>query len=90
MTTLSSNAPLLTLNSIDKSYSLGAEKLQVLYDINLSIRKGEFISILGPSGSGKSTLMNIIGCMDTADCGQIVTVRGEGYRFLPKTEARVQ
>ncbi len=70
MTTASLDAPLLTLNKIDKSYSLGAEKLQVLYDINLSIRKGEFISILGPSGSGKSTLMNIIGCMDTADCGE--------------------
>ena len=46
MTTASLDAPLLTLNKIDKSYSLGAEKLQVLYDINLSIRKGEFISIL--------------------------------------------
>ena len=63
-------APLLTLNHIDKSYSLGAEKLQVLYDVTLTIRKGEFISILGPSGSGKSTLMNIIGCMDTADGGE--------------------
>lgn len=70
MTAPSAAAPLLTLRHIDKSYALGAEKLQVLFDINLTICKGEFISILGPSGSGKSTLMNIIGCMDTADCGE--------------------
>ena len=61
---------LLTLRHIDKSYTLGAEKLQVLFDIDLTIQKGEFLSILGPSGSGKSTLMNIIGCMDTADSGE--------------------
>ncbi|MFR6291044.1 MAG: ABC transporter ATP-binding protein [Peptococcaceae bacterium] len=62
--------PLLMLNHINKSYSLGNEKVQVLFDINLHVYPGEFIAILGPSGSGKSTLMNIIGCMDTADDGQ--------------------
>lgn len=64
------SSPLLSLNHINKSYSLGEEKLQVLFDINLQVHKGEFISILGPSGSGKSTLMNIIGCMDNADDGE--------------------
>lgn len=62
--------PLLMLNHINKSYSLGNEKVQVLFDINLHVSPGEFIAILGPSGSGKSTLMNIIGCMDTADDGE--------------------
>lgn len=62
--------PLLVLNHIDKSYSLGNENVQVLFDINLRVMPGEFIAILGPSGSGKSTLMNIIGCMDTADQGE--------------------
>ena len=62
--------PLLMLNHINKSYSLGNEKVQVLFDINLHVYPGEFIAILGPSGSGKSTLMNIIGCMDTADDGE--------------------
>lgn len=66
----STDTPLLSLSHIDKSYALGNEKLQVLFDINLTATKGDFISILGPSGSGKSTLMNIIGCMDTADCGE--------------------
>lgn len=61
---------LLALKNINKSYALGEEKLQVLFDINLEVHQGEFVSILGPSGSGKSTLMNIIGCMDTADSGE--------------------
>lgn len=61
--------PLLTLEQINKSYSLGSEKVQVLFDINLKVNRGDFIAIQGPSGSGKSTLMNIIGCMDVADSG---------------------
>lgn len=62
--------PLLQLLHINKSYQLGNEAVQVLFDINLEVNRGDFIAILGPSGSGKSTLMNIIGCMDTADSGQ--------------------
>lgn len=61
--------PLLMLEHINKSYSLGTEQVQVLFDINLQVMPGDYIAILGPSGSGKSTLMNIIGCMDTADNG---------------------
>ncbi len=62
--------PLLTLENINKSYRLGSDRVQVLFDINLQVDRGDFIAILGPSGSGKSTLMNIIGCMDTADSGE--------------------
>ena len=61
--------PLLKLEHVNKSYRLGEERVQVLFDINLEVYRGDFIAILGPSGSGKSTLMNIIGCMDTADSG---------------------
>lgn len=61
---------LLQLKQINKSYQLGSEAVQVLFDINLEVKRGDFIAILGPSGSGKSTLMNIIGCMDTADSGE--------------------
>lgn len=61
--------PLLALEHINKSYRLGAERVQVLFDVSLQVMRGDFIAILGPSGSGKSTLMNIIGCMDTADDG---------------------
>lgn len=61
---------LLSLKHLNKSYQLGEERLQVLFDINLEVQSGDFVAILGPSGSGKSTLMNIIGCMDTADEGE--------------------
>ena len=52
---------MITLNHISKWVSTGGTRTFLLKDINLSIEKGEFISIMGPSGSGKSTLLNIIG-----------------------------
>lgn len=63
---------IIKLSNINKSYSVGSEKLHVLKDISFNVKKGEFISILGPSGSGKSTLMNIIGCMDNLDTGEYI------------------
>ena len=59
----------IEIQSINKSYQLGNESLKVLNDISLTVRRGEFLAILGPSGSGKSTLMNVIGCMDRFDSG---------------------
>lgn len=61
---------ILSMKNIKKSYYLGGEEQIILKGINLSIRRGEFISILGPSGSGKSTMMNIIGCLDTPTDGE--------------------
>lgn len=63
---------ILSIKNINKSYQLGDAPIQVLYDINFVVNKGEFVSVLGPSGSGKTTLMNIIGCLDTPDTGEYV------------------
>ena len=61
--------PIVELRDIEKSYTMGSEKLHVLKKVSLSVERGEYLAILGTSGSGKSTLMNIIGCMDTMDTG---------------------
>ncbi len=55
---------LLELKNISKSYKSGRIRVDALKDIDISIKNGDFVSIMGPSGSGKSTLLNIIGCLD--------------------------
>ena len=60
------------MTDICKGYPMGDEWQPVLKNVNLSIEKGEFLSVLGPSGSGKSTLMNIIGCLDTPTSGEYI------------------
>jgi putative ABC transport system ATP-binding protein len=57
------------MKDISKEYKIGQIKLNALKNINLEIKKGEFISIMGPSGSGKSTLLNVIGCLDKSSGG---------------------
>lgn len=59
---------LLELNDISKKYG----NVKALQNINLTVKQGEWIAIMGPSGSGKSTMMNIIGCMDKPTSGSVI------------------
>ena len=60
---------IIKTEKVIRSFEVGTQKIDALKGIDLSIDRGEFISIMGPSGSGKTTLMNIIGCLDTPTSG---------------------
>lgn len=64
-----SDVPLLRLRGVTKTYGTGSAALQALRGVDLDVREGEFIAIMGPSGSGKSTVMNILGCLDVPTTG---------------------
>jgi len=55
---------------LTKVYEMGAEQVHALSGVDVDIRKGEYVAIMGPSGSGKSTLMNLIGCLDSPTAGR--------------------
>ncbi|HHY0335878.1 TPA: ABC transporter ATP-binding protein [Vibrio cholerae] len=65
-----SPAPLVELQQICKHYISGQNVVKALDGVDLTIRHGEFLAILGPSGSGKSTLMNVLGCLDKPTAGR--------------------
>jgi putative ABC transport system ATP-binding protein len=72
--------PLIELSRISRVYGSGEAEVRALDGVDLTIREGEFVAIMGASGSGKSTAMNIIGCLDTPTSGEYrfggVTVSG--------------
>ena len=88
---------MIVMQGIRKEYRMGDNVVAALDGVDIHIKPGEFVSIIGPSGSGKSTLMNIIGCLDTADEGlyrfdgldiadysenELATIRGKKIGFV--------
>jgi putative ABC transport system ATP-binding protein len=67
---------LIRVRGLNKTYSRGGEKIQVLQGLNLDVDKGDFVAFMGPSGSGKTTLLNLLGGIDVPSAGSI-TVDGD-------------
>lgn len=62
---------MIFVKNLKKTYFLGGEEVHALDDVSLSIKEHEFVAIIGQSGSGKSTFMNMLGCLDRPDSGEI-------------------
>ena len=75
----------IEITALTKTYGEGEIAVHALRALDLRVRRGEFVAIMGPSGSGKSTLMNIIGCLDTATSGLYV-LDGEDVSRLSRDE----
>src|SRR6185295_9709375 len=77
---------MIELHQIHKSYRTGDQSLHVLKGVDMTVREGELVSIMGSSGSGKSTLLNILGILDSYDSGTY-TLAGQQVGKLRETEA---
>jgi putative ABC transport system ATP-binding protein len=77
------NGDVIQMRGIKKIYDTGKIKVEALRGIDLSIKQGEFVAIVGPSGSGKSTLMNLVGCLDTPSDGEYL-LRGSSVAGLSR------
>jgi putative ABC transport system ATP-binding protein len=77
--------PILRLTNVVRTYQLGGEEVRALDGISLTVRRGEFLSVMGRSGSGKSTLLNVVGCLDRPTSGTIL-LDGKDVTRVPKSE----
>jgi putative ABC transport system ATP-binding protein len=76
---------LIRARGLNKTYSRGGEKIQVLQGLNLDVDKGDFVAFMGPSGSGKTTLLNLLGGLDVPSAGSI-TVDGDEITHMSSSK----
>ncbi len=82
--------PVIELDSVYKSYFMESLEVPILKDINIAVREGEFVAIMGPSGSGKSTLMNLVGCLDVPTQGRVLLDGHDITRLSDNSLARIR
>ncbi len=66
-------APVIAMSGLCRTYVMGGQEIRAIDGVDLVVRRGEFVAVMGPSGSGKSTMLNVLGCLDTPSSG--------GYRL---------
>jgi len=79
---------ILTISNLYKTYGDGDTRVEAIKNVSFSVKKGEFVSIIGPSGSGKSTLLNLIGALDTPTSGN-VTIDGRSLSGMSEDELSI-
>ena len=75
---------------LNKIYKTGAKELHVLKDINLEVRKSEFIAVVGPSGAGKSTLLHLLGGLDKPTSGSVIFDKTDLYKISDNQRAAIR
>lgn len=82
---LETEIPVIEIRDLSRVFHNGENEIRALDNISLTVRRGEFVAIMGQSGSGKSTLMNIIGCLDRPDSGEYL-INGKSVSQLSQDE----
>jgi putative ABC transport system ATP-binding protein len=81
---------MIELRHIHRRFQVGEQQVHALNDVNLSIERGEYISIMGPSGSGKSTLLHVIGLLDRPDSGTYLLENRDVTALSDQEQARIR